>query len=272
MSLRSLATAARDLLDAARREISQENRAELRRLDGLPRREVTSSSILPGPTMVLVDGPSFAAQYREIWQQGIYDVPWRAPDPVIIDAGANVGTAVRFWADRYSSAQITAFEPDATIFSILEKNTSHLKCVTLHQSALSTPALGGSFAQEGSDGGRLSQTDGNSSVPISRLADVLSNLGHVDLLKVDIEGAETSVLVDAKSALLGVDRLFVEYHSFAEKDQHELPQILALLATSGFRLHMDAPSARLRPFHPFTPYAGMDMQLNISGWRSLTRI
>ncbi|MBK9174775.1 MAG: FkbM family methyltransferase, partial [Flavobacteriales bacterium] len=75
------------------------------------------------------------------------------------------------------------------------------------------------------------------SVPSVKLRDVLISNGTVDLLKVDIEGAETEVLLDCGDALGGVQRLYVEYHSFRNRPQR-LHELLALLAAQGFRYYL----------------------------------
>ncbi len=48
-----------------------------------------------------------------------------------------------------------------------------------------------------------------------RLADYLIG-DRIDLLKIDIEGAEVPVLEDCAARLDWVDRVFVEYHSFTD--------------------------------------------------------
>jgi hypothetical protein len=84
----------------------------------------------------------------------------------------------------------------------------------------------------------------------------------IDLLKLDIEGAEFSVLRDCRDMLCNVEHLFVEYHSFTDKDQ-DLPELLGLLTASGFRLHLQPVSFSERPFLRRHSYLGMDMQVNV---------
>jgi hypothetical protein len=44
------------------------------------------------------------------------------PNPVIVDAGANIGDSLLYFAYRYPSASVYCFEPNAEAFSLLEKN------------------------------------------------------------------------------------------------------------------------------------------------------
>ena len=97
-------------------------------------------------------------------------------------------------------------------------------------------------------------------MPTSRLRDYLGE--PIDLLKLDIEGAEVDVLLDCRDRLTNVARVFVEYHSFAESEQR-LDILLALLKTSGFRVYIQTEVCPPRPFVKRTPYMGMDLQLNI---------
>jgi len=50
---------------------------------------------------------------------------------VIIDAGANIGLASVFYANRYPRAKIIAIEPEQSNFDVLKKNTSHYSNVIL---------------------------------------------------------------------------------------------------------------------------------------------
>jgi FkbM family methyltransferase len=76
-------------------------------------------------------------------------------------------------------------------------------------------------------------------VPVKRLTTIMRELGHerVDLLKMDIEGAEYEVVEDVLSGGAAVKQLLVEYH-------HRFPQVgnertrasLDLLERAGYRL------------------------------------
>ena len=99
-----------------------------------------------------------------------------------------------------------------------------------------------------------------------RLRDYL--IRKVDFLKIDIEGAENEVIEDIKDLLHHVERIFVEFHSFNNKEQM-LPEILAILKNAGFRLHISSPGlVSKNPFVKLNSYANMDNQLNIYGFRS----
>ena len=91
------------------------------------------------------------------------------------------------------------------------------------------------FAAEGSDAGRLGD-DGGLEVPTVRLRDWLDR--DVDLLKMDIEGAEVDVLLDCADRLDRVGSLVCEYHSFAGRPQR-LGEMIGGLEGAGHRVIVD---------------------------------
>jgi FkbM family methyltransferase len=244
---------------------------ELDRLWAVPRGEEVETSALGWP-MRLADGPSFVSQYREIFVSEIYAFPSPTDSPVIVDGGANTGMATIWWLARWPDARIVAFEPDPQIFAMLAHNVRHQQTdrLELRRAALSTGALGATFLPDGADGGRLVGRGESGAdaleVPSQSLAELLRALEHVDLLKLDIEGAETDVLQEAAAELHRVGALFVEYHSFAGGVQ-SLPELLTLLRDAGFRLYVESPVTAVRPLHGVDPVHGIDLQLNIWGYR-----
>ncbi|MBC7425184.1 MAG: FkbM family methyltransferase, partial [Bacteroidia bacterium] len=162
-----------------------------------------------------------------------------------------------------------AFEPDPLIFNFLKENISKnkIKNVTLNEKAvwISNDIL--NFASEGADGGNL-EAGGNTKVEAVRLKDILHKHKEIDFLKMDIEGAETEVLIDCKDSLGNVKNVFIEYHSFIEKNQN-VSDILEILNKSGFRYFVENAAPRMAPFINISkPGQSMDMQLNIFGYRT----
>jgi hypothetical protein len=88
----------------------------------------------------------------------------------------------------------------------------------------------------------------------------------IDLLKLDIEGAETDVLQEAADQLANVRNLFVEYHSFVGKPQR-LEELLGIMRRADFRVYIHSPQIYDSPFRRRIIYQGMDLQLNIFGYR-----
>ena len=238
----------------------------------MSRYEPGTSTILGRPVHY-ADAASFAAQYDEIWKRQIYQLPDPNSVNLILDCGANIGMGTLYFGSQFPQASIISFEPDPKIFAILKRNCEAwgIDRVTLNNSAVWTSDQGGlQFDAEGADSGSLvdsspSEKQGNTiHVPAKRLKDYLKE--PIDLLKMDIEGAEVAVLEDCDSSLECVKNLFVEYHSFVGQEQ-KLDHILALLKRVGFRTHVDSGMVAPQPFVGRTTFNQMDQYLNIYGYR-----
>ncbi len=239
---------------------------EYLRLKALPRYTPTQTT-LEGQTIEVVDACTFLSGYQEIFEKEVYDFSPRSNSPRIVDCGANIGLSVIFFKQSFPSARITAFEPDPCIFAALQSNVESFgyKDVELRCEAVWTSCGEMDFLPEGGYSGHLVETgDGAHPVPTVRLRDIL--IEPIDLLKLDIEGAETEVLRDCADRLDMVHRLFVEYHS-REGQPQSLAEILSILSDAGYRYHAQEAYAARKPFIATPPLAGMDFQLNIYAWR-----
>lgn len=226
---------------------------------------------IDGLNFEFVDSASFIFTYEEIFRKQIYKFSVNNNTPYIIDAGANIGLAVLYFKLLFPDAVITAFEPDEQVFNVLQRNTTNkgMSFVTLIKKGLWTEETELSFAAEGADGGRISEREECSNIVTIQTVKLSNYLKdrHVDFLKMDIEGAEFEVLKEAEPYLYNVSKIFVEYHSFVDKDQ-QLSELLQILKNKGFRVNINAPGlVSQNPFVRINTYNGMDMQLNIYGIR-----
>lgn len=74
---------------------------------------------------------------------------------------------------------------------------------------------------------------------VRRLSTIMSELGHsrIDLLKIDIEGAEYDVLADVLSSGISIGQLLVEFHHrWPEIDVSKTQDAIHLLNEAGFSL------------------------------------
>jgi len=241
-------------------------RVELTRLAALPRFTRSDTRLL-GPTITLPDSASFVWTYRDIFQRELYAFRARSERPYIIDGGANIGLSVLYFKRLYPLAEIVAFEPDPYIFGLLQQNLrSHgHDDVRLERCALWSSETRLSFHGDGADGGRVVQEDaGGTAVQAVRLRPFLDR--RVDLLKLDVEGAETEVLRDCRDALDKVESLYLEYHSTVGQPQ-TLHVVLEILASAGFRVQVLPCSVMSRPLIDPPVASGMDLQLHVFGTR-----
>jgi FkbM family methyltransferase len=181
-------------------------------------RYTPGSFSFPFGTVQYVDGASLRGQYFELFMQREYDFVCAHTTPRIFDCGANVGLSVIAFKQRYPHSHITAFEADPTIAATLRTNLENLNLmagVTVVQAAVWNQQGVVSFAADGADAGRISDQPDARAVPAVRLADYITDT--VDMLKLDIEGAEYTVLQDLcdTGAIAHVQRIICEFHGWA---------------------------------------------------------
>ena len=94
------------------------------RLFGVPKEIVVKPEGVKHPVHLRAR-TSDVSLYRDILLTGEYDVQLPYPPRTIVDAGANVGMATVFYANKYPDAKIVAVEPEPTNYAALLKNTAH---------------------------------------------------------------------------------------------------------------------------------------------------
>jgi FkbM family methyltransferase len=91
-------------------------------------------------------------------------------------------------------------------------------------------------------------TDGSFiEAPVHRLATIVKELGHekIDVLKMDIEGAEYAVVEDFVSFEKPVNQLLVEFHhSWQETGIRSAKEAVATLNRAGYKIFHVSPSGR----------------------------
>lgn len=183
------------------------------------------------------DRLSFYIEYKDIFLNRIYHFDTKSPAPCIIDGGGHIGMSVLYFKSVYPNARIVCFEPDPTIFQILQQNVkvNHLTNVELVQAGLAREAGTARFLPDRADGsGIVNGQNGSVTIQAVRLSDYLTV--PVDFLKLNIEGQELPVLEEAEASgkLHNVQQLVLEYHGWASGEQR-LGPILDLLDRQGFR-------------------------------------
>jgi FkbM family methyltransferase len=217
-------------------------------------------------------------QWDDIFVKRTLAFSTSSPSPRILDCGANVGLASLFFHRAYPHARVTAFEADPALFEMLDANL-HANGATDVESRhaavwTSTGAL--TFHCEGSDSGMIGALPGAiggqaMTVPSLRLRDLLEE-GPVDLLKLDIEGAEDQVLADCEPALDRVKAIVMDLHEF-DPSARQAPRVLELLSRAGFSYTIDdfvpLPSREPRAGAD-TPFPGKALQwaMTARAWRA----
>jgi hypothetical protein len=93
------------------------------RLLGVPKGIVVKPDGVKHPVHLRVR-TSDVSLYKDILLTGEYGVQLPRPPRTIVDAGANVGLATVYYANKYPLAKIVAVEPEPTNYAALLKNVA----------------------------------------------------------------------------------------------------------------------------------------------------
>jgi FkbM family methyltransferase len=224
---------------------------------------------------------SFSWEWHDIFVEDALEYRPDSASPRILDCGANVGLASLLFKRRCPLSRITAYEADPDLVAVLRTNLDANRAAdveTVH-AALWTQGGRVTFQADGSESGMIGALSGAVTgtaveVPSLRLRDVIENdpNGHIDLLKLDIEGAEDQVLTDCEPALTRVRAMILDLHEF-DPCRRQAPRVLELLARSGFTYAVDefVPQPWRPPVSPpDTPFPGKALvwSMTVRAWRS----
>ncbi|MBW6474942.1 MAG: FkbM family methyltransferase [Anaerolineaceae bacterium] len=241
---------------------------EKKRIEYQPRKKVFSSYLL-NKKILISDSYWYLLTLDEIWGNQIYKFHANREVPFIIDCGANIGLSVIYWKFLYPKANIIAFEPDPKILELLRKNIDAfgLDNIEIRPCAVWSSNTILCFKSDNSVGGKLvDHMNGSKLINVNtfRLRDLLNQ--QVDMLKIDIEGAEYEVLMDCYENLVNVDYIFIEYHGITNEPQ-KLHNILEMLQNKGFRYHIKEANPINHPFIRSERNKFYDLQLNIFAFK-----
>ena len=193
--------------------------------------------------------PDFIYIFREIFIRFEYYFKANVTNPFIIDCGSNIGLSVLFFKMLYPDCRIIAFEPNNDTFRVLSDNVNNnnLADIKLINKALnSVKGIKKFYFKSDQPGhGRSSLIERDF---LSRSIEVDSVLlsdyieQKVDFLKMDIEGAEISVIKElAKNKKLElINEMIIEYHHHIQTGKDYLSQILLTLERNGFGYQINA--------------------------------
>ncbi len=144
---------------------------------------------------------------------------------VIVDVGAHIGTfSIPMAKATGKSGKVFSFEASPSTFAVLQKNIAENKAnVTAHNSAISHDQKSVTIAVEDNknSGANRISTEKTSSTSSSAITAVkLDDIIHdqINMLKIDVEGMEWSVLQSAKSLIKNSKPLiYIEINASAMK-------------------------------------------------------
>jgi FkbM family methyltransferase len=214
------------------------------------------------------DASSLIGMYNEIIYNEHYRFIPKNEYPLIIDCGSNIGISVLYFYETIRNVYIVAIEADPEISSILKENliSNNCKAEIIQKVIWTTNDEELSFGSIGADAGSLFSLDNTKKIKSIRLKDLLEKYDAIELLKIDIEGAEIKVIKDCENNLSHVNKVFVEYHSFSSSEQ-ELDILLSIMTKNGFRYKILPARKEQKPFLTYLKQEKMDLQLNIFFYR-----
>jgi FkbM family methyltransferase len=188
-----------------------------------------------GVSVLVRHGTADPVTLGEVFHERDYEPPVgaiRQRPTRIVDLGANVGYFGAFALAEWPDASVVAYEPDP------ENAEVHARAISLNglsdrwelrrAAASTTP---GSLRFHAS-GDALSHADEEGSLVVQG-EDVLPLIAGVDLLKMDIEGAEWPILEDPRFSASPPQVLVLEYHPRGPSDHDPHSDVLLLTREAG---------------------------------------
>jgi FkbM family methyltransferase len=210
----------------------------------------TPFAVSAGVTLLAFDRPHTRRLHEEIFSELVYEVGDLGQAPVIVDCGAHIGFATAWFIGRHPGCRVIALEPEPDALALLRGNAASQGWTRARVIGAAAATAAGSVAYyidpdrpahprssllpERMSGRRIT-------VPAVRLADELGGEGAIDLLKMDVEGAEAALLADLARTgrLRQVRNIAVEFHHNL-RGAGRLSRTLQLLEDAGFRYTLRA--------------------------------
>lgn len=153
-----------------------------------------------------------------------------------VDVGGHVG--LWSWNLAHAFKRVHAFEPVAVHRECFAKNTAGLNNIRMHPIALGDrEGRINIWSEKGSSGNSFIKGEGD--IPLARLDDILDRDDDtIDLIKVDCEGSEESVLRGAEQTILHCKPVVIVEQKRDMHDRFGLPHLGAVtfLKSLGYKV------------------------------------
>lgn len=228
-----------------------------------------------GYTINFFSYSNFLYLFEEIFLLREYEFEGKI-DSLIIDCGSNIGMSTLFFKKNYPAAKIICFEPDGRTFNLLKCNIekNQLQNISLNEAAVYNKNGKIKFYSDADREGSLAMAitpyyiqqwgwrSKESIVKTIKLSDYINE--PVDLLKIDIEGAEEKVIIELaqNNKLKLIKEMIIEYHYNKNDTENKLSKILTLLEKNNFKFIINSP---LRP--PYALYKNIPFFLLIYAYK-----
>lgn len=196
------------------------------------------------PVMDLSNTEPIFMNYREFFDEGIYDKMDIHNKNVVFDIGANIGLWTAFILEK-GAKYVYAFEPNKLAISQLKNNFKNNEKVSIIPKGIYHEHTKIPFYVDATNSLISSVVNGDDKVlayEIDTLTidDVITsnNIDKIDLLKMDIEGAEFDIFDNITVETMNkIDSLLIEYHDFYFSDgDRKVDNLVRELEDFGFHV------------------------------------
>ena len=157
--------------------------------------------------------------------------------PTVLDIGAHIGLFSLYACSTLKMPKVYAYEPDMSNFNLMKENirANNLagRIVPLNLAVggtrgkvklyTSKSSVSFSTVRAGNDArGR----EGYKLVTSTTMSEILKNVGHVDILKMDSEGSEWGMIKEMRDRDFDVDYICMEYHEVGGRKRGEMAEFL----------------------------------------------
>lgn len=131
----------------------------------------------------------------------------------IIDLGANIGVSSALFLSRWPTAKLIAVEPDPGSYALLQSNLRPYSAQCIRGAAWSRHTSL-RLSRENGDGREWATmaVEGVGDVPAYTMDELMSSVGIVDFLKINIEGGEKAIFEGDTSWIARVRNMCIELH------------------------------------------------------------
>lgn len=210
------------------------------------------------PTVSLSNFLPYRFNYIEFFVEKVYSKWIDKPYKTVVDVGANAGVFTEYMLRNEFAKKVVAVECDSTALKDLRRNFKNNPLVTLIPKALApsnepitfyeftqNPLVSTTLAPEliKNHGSGLS-SDRTTTVETVTLAEIVAEHGEIDLLKIDIEGAEYDIILKADDSVFShINNLFMECHFFVKETYKEnYKAVIRKLESLGYVVEEDKPN------------------------------
>lgn len=178
---------------------------------------------------------SWDAAIKNTWDEAIYD--WvvnkneycllNLENAIVLDIGAHIGSFA-YIAKEKGASRIYCYEASLENFELLKENIHRFNGIEVNYAAvwrsdITVPYVPfQKYINQLNTGGGGVMSEIGTPVPAIKFDEILSQIGYVDLLKIDAEGSEFPILFTSKQ-LFRVSEIVGEYHEL-----YNVPEYLAI--------------------------------------------